>query len=538
MTVTKSERVVINRAIVSPIITVPVAAVVGIVAYIVTHDFALVEFLPITVVLNALVGLGFVRTRADIADETVLVRESYRPSWLGLLATCITAFLGLSNLWSSFSTPPKLLPTLLVWLAAGAPSVWWMTRRLRSGKPSGSLTNFTQHTLFSAGLTVKSAATGQTRYPAIISEGHNDLGNPWVVVGLIPGAQTVGDFAKKADRLASAWGAPRVAVEEVNSRTVKLTAVVNEFERDGSVNWQGIADAAHHPVAQYLGRLPMGEYADNATPWYQSAAESNFTIGGVPGAGKSVYLNALLAHMVAHPHIDVAFVDLKGGVEAEPWRSRLSAVATKREQAVALLQDTLADMEARYEDMRQNKVRNAWKTGYLGDRNHVKVVVIDEAAELFTGAMTKDERAEVEAAMSITRSLVSRGRAAGYVVLLATQKPTTDTLPSAIRDLTNTRVAFKCTTYPQAAAVLGGEWTEDAVSPMSVTKEQKGRAVVADDAGTFIMVQCAYISDEQVDAAVAAPQHPVGRWLDRVSATAPGQVPLTQEVSEDPFAHL
>lgn len=56
-----------------------------------------------------------------------------------------------------------------------------------------------------------------------------------------------------------------------------------------------------------------------------------------------------------------------------------------------------------------------------------------------------DTKAAKEFSNSL-RDLIARGRAAGIIVMLAAQKPSADTVPSAIRDLVGLRLAFRCAT--------------------------------------------------------------------------------------------
>lgn len=356
--------------------------------------------------------------------------------------------------------------------------------------------------------------------------------------------QTFTDWTRAKEKLASAWGVPSVKIEPAGPNRIRVVGMVNAFERDGAITWQPVGatvdDVAATPVADYLSRLPVGEAYDSHTPWVQDFREANLTIGGVPGGGKSVYLSCLLAHFAVHPHIEVGMIDLKMGVEAEPWVNRLSAVARTQAEAVQLISWTLGQAKARYERQRQHAVRNGWKGGrdgtpFLGPDEPVRVLVVDEAAELFSGA-TRDSRALAEQATEELRSLVSLGRAAGYIVILATQKPTTDTLPSAIRDLTVIRVAFRTTTATATQAILGGDAYElsDELTPTSITTSERGQAITANDRGEYHRVQSAYISDDQIDDVVAHTAHYQSIWGWQGQQDEPETATVQQEPAADP----
>ena len=81
------------------------------------------------------------------------------------------------------------------------------------------------------------------------------------------------------------------------------------------------------------------------------------------------------------------------------------------------------------------------------------VVVIDELA-LYLQGTTKTRNAF---AIGL-RDLVARGRAAGIVVVAATQKPAHDVVPTSLRDLFGYRLALRCSTREASDTVLGSGW--------------------------------------------------------------------------------
>lgn len=98
----------------------------------------------------------------------------------------------------------------------------------------------------------------------------------------------------------------------------------------------------------------------------------------------------------------------------------------------------------------------------------VVLVVIDECqtyldARSLRNRDAKSVGAEIE---SITQDLVKRGRSAGIVVVLSTQRPTADSIPTGIRDNCPVRVCFSVRTREAARAVLGEFSTDSATSPI------------------------------------------------------------------------
>src|ERR1039457_337474 len=85
----------------------------------------------------------------------------------------------------------------------------------------------------------------------------------------------------------------------------------------------------------------------------------------------------------------------------------------------------------------------------------VYLVVIDEYAYFSATVGTKTQQAEFSA---LTRDLVARGRAAGVIVILATQRPSHQVIDPSLRDLFGYRWAFRCTTDSSSDTLLGPGW--------------------------------------------------------------------------------
>lgn len=462
-----------------------------------------------------------VRTWHDTSDPTIVERHWTRPQWLrmaGFVVVAVCAALALFYVVADpFASGYQWLVNLAVWGGSLAVLGWLAfgekVRERRAGPtPEASALSRINATHFvQAGLAIKSPNSGLHITPELAYADHDERGNPFYVAQLLAGHQTLADWQKAGPRLASAWAVPRVEVTDEGTNRVRVTAILREFSRDAPVAWRAATPSRR--VAEYIAALPMGEYARRSEPWVQDLREANLTVGGVPGSGKSVYLSALLAHLVKHPDVDVGFIDLKRGVEAAKWKGRLSAVAKTQAEAVDLIQWLKEDCDARYDEMEAQGIENAFTEGVLGPDHPLKVLVVDEAAELFSG-VSRDSRKLAADAAELLRSLVSLGRAAGYIVILATQKPTVDTLPSAIRDLTTIRVSFAVRADNAAAAILGSDWygSEGDASPLGISRQERGMAVVGDDAGEFVRVQTSLITKDDVRRIVADTAHYRREW--------------------------
>ncbi len=93
------------------------------------------------------------------------------------------------------------------------------------------------------------------------------------------------------------------------------------------------------------------------------------------------------------------------------------------------------------------------------------LVVFDELA--YFSATVGDRKQQGEFVANV-RDLVARGRAAGVIVVAATQRPSADIIPTSLRDLFGYRWAFRCTTGASSDVILGHGWAASGYSATDI----------------------------------------------------------------------
>lgn len=153
-------------------------------------------------------------------------------------------------------------------------------------------------------------------------------------------------------------------------------------------------------------------------------------IGGVPGAGKSMTMRAILAG-VAQTTACVVAIDPTGGAEARRWGSRLSATvcSAEHEPTADLLADVLQLIK------RRGVILGA---GAPISLLPPLVLVCDELAELSAAGTPKQQ----EEARSMLRRIVALGRKANVACVLATQRTTSTSIDITTRSLASWRLAL------------------------------------------------------------------------------------------------
>ena len=122
------------------------------------------------------------------------------------------------------------------------------------------------------------------------------------------------------------------------------------------------------------------------------------------------------------------------------------------------------------------------------------VVAIDELAFYMRGG-TKDERTELSETL---RDLISRGRAAGMIVIAATQKPSNDIVPTYVRDLFSFRMALRCTTPEASDTILGQGWAKEGYSASTLDPTTRGVGYLLAEGAVPVKIRTHYLDDDAI----------------------------------------
>lgn len=321
---------------------------------------------------------------------------------------------------------PTVKPLPAVWLVAtvmlGIP--WWVHRRRRArvrvertiaawptvsenmGLPGSRMTatvvdawGWTARVLLRRGTTVAHAIE---RIPAIESG-----------LGLRPGSVRVLPDPVRADRLS--------------------VRVIEKDPHAQPIRWPGVESASiTRPVT-------LGLFEDG-TPVRVLMLRRNMLIGGMVGSGKSGIVNVILAFLAACSDVVIWGVDLKGGMELQPWASCLDRLATTPADATVLFRDATRILDRRAARMTASGAR-VWEPT---PDDPALVIVVDEYAE-----MPEDAHEHAD-------SLARRGRAVAVNLLAATQRPTQDAMGGkAVRGQMDIRICLRVRERRDVDLILG-----------------------------------------------------------------------------------
>ncbi len=224
--------------------------------------------------------------------------------------------------------------------------------------------------------------------------------------------------------------------------------------------------------------------------------ERNVLLGGEPGAGKSAAVNLICAHGALSGDCRLVLIDGKQ-VELGPWRHSADHFIGPSIAAAIDCGKWLQElMNGRYDKLLAAGLRKI--TPQTGEP--VYLVLIDEYA--YFSATTGDRKQQAEFG-ALIRDLVARGRAAGVIVILATQRPSFQVIDPSLRDLFGYRWAFRCTTDASSDVVLGHGWASQGYSAATIDPLARGVSWLLAEDGIPQRIKAAYLTDTQI-ASLAA----------------------------------
>jgi S-DNA-T family DNA segregation ATPase FtsK/SpoIIIE len=221
--------------------------------------------------------------------------------------------------------------------------------------------------------------------------------------------------------------------------------------------------------------------------------ERNLLIGGEPGSGKSVALNLITAHAALSLDCRLVLVDGKR-VELGLWRACADTfIGPSIADAIEALRQLQSTMDSRYDvllDAGQRKITRASNVSVI-------LVVLDELAYF---SATVGESKQQKEFVALVRDLVARGRAAGVIVVAATQRPSADIVATSLRDLFGYRWAFRCSTSASSDVILGHGWASEGYSAADIDPAARGVGWLIAEGGIPRRIKAAFLSDEEVRA--------------------------------------
>lgn len=314
-----------------------------------------------------------------------------------------------------------------------------------------------------------------------------------LTIEAIPG-QSPEDIKKRIPNLASALAVPLV-FRSLGARTIEATATIrNPLDK--------IIETSDFPALD-LERMSVqfGIQEDGEPAIWQYANQGGGIVGGVPGAGKTVWATLVVGPLLLTPYAQVHIIDGKGGLDWNWAKEKADSFSNESEdfEVVADQIDQLNRfMKDRLKNIPEGQPTNFWRRKPSTDEPFV-VLAIDECQTYFdSSGKSKEDKVQIARINAAVENIVKKGRSAGVFILLMTQKPTSESIPTAIRDNAGTRICFHVKARAAETAVLGDmpDTLDEVARAISIPPNRIGGAVMADESGRRVYVRASYLPEE------------------------------------------
>jgi DNA segregation ATPase FtsK/SpoIIIE-like protein len=300
----------------------------------------------------------------------------------------------------------------------------------------------------------------------------------------LPAGFDAEQITQAAEPLAATMGVREVRVfrDTANASLAHLSIISTDPLSFPAPEWPRPQGSLWDPLA--LGIDEDGKAVSIGLP------ERNLLLGGEPGAGKSAALSIFIAAAALDPNVRLTLMDGKQ-VELAAWsNSAEHFVGPDMAGAIEVLKDLCTEMDRRYSVLLASAQRKIAPGGQFG----LHVVAIDELAFYIRGG-SKEERTELTETL---RDLISRGRAAGMIVIAATQKPSNDIIPTFVRDLFSFRMALRCTTPEASDTILGQGWASQGYSAATLDPTTRGVGYLLAEGSVPVKLRTHYLDDDAI----------------------------------------
>ena len=205
------------------------------------------------------------------------------------------------------------------------------------------------------------------------------------------------------------------------------------------------------------GKVVVGDFSDGGT--------AHLLVAGQTGSGKSVFLQSLLASLVRYhgPEgirfnlVDPKRVTFLGASFRSSIASHLEApISFDAEETLPLISQLVELMEERYRLFEAEQVQDLreFNEARPDVRLERRVLIIDEFQDLLA------EPSLAKEFCSGVARLGAKARAAGIHLVLATQRPSADTIPSRIKANLGGRIAFQVASVTNSRIILDHKGAE------------------------------------------------------------------------------
>lgn len=243
--------------------------------------------------------------------------------------------------------------------------------------------------------------------------------------------------------------------------------------------------------------------------------KASVLLGGISGSGKSASLNTIILPFLEHGYADISVIDGKNDSELSKYEEIVEYISYIDEdeeteeypfgkhnlkEILETLRRLKVECLQRKTQIKEKGYENYWDMPF--DKSlPIKMIVIDECQELFELTETDKEKDEYKREMiMIVKAMLRKYRTLGVFVILATQRPTANVVPTDIRGNVGFKIGLRTDDTTSEKVILGS--TDEDITPTKIgLVNTEGMAVtILGDKREY--VRFAYIDNDLIEEQV------------------------------------
>jgi S-DNA-T family DNA segregation ATPase FtsK/SpoIIIE len=359
----------------------------------------------------------------------------------------------------------------------------------------------------------------------------------------LPYGVTVGDVLDKRERLSGALRRPLGCIWPEGDSSIhegRLILWVGDKDLSKTLVKSPLLKATSHDVFKGIpfGNDPRGR------PVTVPLIQHNVLIGSLPGQGKTASVRQLAAGVVLDPTAEAWFHELKGTGDLDPYEKVCHRyVSGIEDEAIAYAADSLALL--RKEVMRRSAALKSLPPDLCPDKRvtrqiadkrslglHPLVAIFDECQNLFAhpeyGAKAGED----------AEFIIKLGRALGVVLILATQRPDKESLPTGISANVSIRFCLRVAGQIENDMILGTSAYKNGIrATVFVPEKDAGTGYLVGATPMPKVVKSAYLDTPQTQL-IADRAYALRDAAGTLSGHALGETPEQSTPSYDLLADI
>ncbi|HYH09862.1 MAG TPA: FtsK/SpoIIIE domain-containing protein [Thermoanaerobaculia bacterium] len=289
----------------------------------------------------------------------------------------------------------------------------------------------------------------------------------------------------------------RLKTQEPPQISIERGRIAVDVERPDrqTVYWRDLRDQLAKPSRIGSSRFPVGVAIDGTLHWadFSKPQDSHMLVAGTAGSGKSEWLRAAIASLLAQntpATLKLLLIDPKRTAfhAFENSQSLYAPVLYPDDTPTApLFEELIEEMERRYRAISDAGLPDLAAYNAMHDPLPRIVCFCDEYADLILA--DPKQRKEIE---RLVGRLSAKGRAAGVHLVFATQRPDRNIVTGVIDTNLMARVCLRVVKPAESRIVLGGD-------PTASTLLGRGDLLFK-NLGAAVRLQSPFVEEEELEA--------------------------------------